>query len=659
MKAFIKSFIALTLSICIIFSFVACDDSSVTVETANVTIGVSVNPSDEVKNAKNGDVYFNRDTKDVYVYSSNGWDFLYNTAGRDSFDGTKWLTGNSSPTNSIGREGDFYLDKSSFTLYVVSNGQWEELGSIKGQNGENGKDGQGNRWFTGEGAPNVANANEGDFYLDTTTFYVYNLKEGVWKMIGTIKGQDGTDGKDGTNGKDGQDGINGTDGKDGSNALVDASTLKIGDDGYLYIDNVKTQMCVYMPINEQSLAGNYTFNQGSFAKPNDATRCNITITKRVKKGVKVTFKNNKYRYGVVISDIKSTSEGNFTWDNDSGWISFSNDYYEWTCDGKDRQSGDIHEYFYLIINVANPTDTNISKDVLANIMNSISIEGYFENFFFPGTSAETGAAPDYNYSVNGVNHRGYSSEAPENTLAAYRLSKLKGFNAVETDVSFTKDGVPVLLHDDSIKRTSNGKDKINGSLLIKDLTWDQIKDLDFSNGKTAYAGEKIPKFYDFLILCKNLGLHPYIELKTYDMDINKGNTIVDMVKRVGMKGKVSYISFGFDLLEYVRDRDNTARLGYLIDGSRQNTLQEINKAISLKTDKNEVFIDANYYPLRDNVNTGNNLEDCINACIAFDFALEVWTVNSADDIRKMDPFISGVTSDNLNAGEVLYFKSRA
>ena len=88
MKAFIKSFIALTLSICIIFSFVACDDSSVTVETANVTIGVSVNPSDEVKNAKNGDVYFNRDTKDVYVYSSNGWDFLYTTTGSDIFDET-------------------------------------------------------------------------------------------------------------------------------------------------------------------------------------------------------------------------------------------------------------------------------------------------------------------------------------------------------------------------------------------------------------------------------------------------------------------------------------------------------------------------------------------------------------------------------------------
>lgn len=657
MKAFIKSFIAFTLTLCIIFSFVACDESSVTVETANVTIGVSVNPSDEVKNAKNGDVYFNRDTKDVYVYSSSGWEFLYNTAGRDSFDGTKWLTGNSSPTNSIGREGDFYLDKSSFTLYVVSDGQWEEIGSIKGQNGENG---QGNRWFTGEGAPAVV-GNEGDFYLDTTTFYVYNLKQGVWEMIGSIKGQDGVDGKngqdgtDGLNGTDGKDGANGKDGKDGSNALVDASTLKIGDDGYLYINNVKTQMCVYMPISEQSLAGNYKCSQGSFAVVDSTTRCNISITKRVKRGVKITFTNKNYRYGVVTSDVKSSSEG-YSWDSDSLWLgNGGSGMYEWTCDGVDRQSGAIHEYFYLTINVAHPTDAAIgsTQAEIENIFKTIKIDGYFENFFFPGTSAETGAYPDYNYSVNGVNHRGFSLEAPENTLAAYRLSKLKGFNAVETDVSFTKDGVPVLLHDDSIDRTSNGTGK------IKDLTWNQIKDLDFSNGKTAYAGEKIPKFYDFLILCKNLGLHPYIEIKTYDMDRQKVNTLVDMVKRVGMKGKVSFISFGLDLLEYVRDRDDSARLGYLIDGNRQNSLQEINKAVTLKTSKNEVFIDANYYPLRDNVNTGNNLEDCINACISFDFALEVWTVDSADDIRKMDPFISGVTSNNLNAGEVLYFKSRA
>ena len=657
MKAFIKSFIAFALVLCMIFSFVACDDSSVTVETANVTIGVSVNPSDEVKNAKNGDVYFNRDTKDVYVYSSNGWDFLYNTAGRDSFDGTKWLTGNSSPTNSIGREGDFYLDKSSFTLYMVSNGQWEEIGSIKGHDGQDGQNGQGNRWFTGEGAPSVTGASDGDFYLDTTTFYVYNLKQGIWEMIGTIKGQDGVDGKngqDGTNGlngADGKDGTNGKDGKDGSNALVDASTLKIGDDGYLYINNVKTQMCVYMPINEQSLAGNYKTAQGSFMTER-TDRCKITLTKRVKRGVKITLNNTNYRFGIATSD--SPNNPGWTWDSDSLWQGTASGVYTWTCDGVDRQTGAVHEYFYLTINVAHPTDATIgaTPEERENIFKAFSIEGYFENFFFPGTSAETGAAPDYNYSVNGVNHRGFSLEAPENTLAAYRLSKLKGFNAVETDVSFTRDGVPVLLHDDSIDRTSNGTGK------IKDLTWDQIKDLDFSNGKTAYAGEKIPKFYDFLILCKNLGLHPYIELKTYDMDRNKVNTIVDMVKRVGMKGKVSYISFGFDLLEYVRDRDNTARLGYLIDGNRQNTLQEINKAISLKTDKNEVFIDANYYPLRDNVNTGNNLEDCINACIALDFALEVWTVDSADDIRKMDPFISGVTSNNLNAGEVLYFKSR-
>ncbi|MBQ0070817.1 MAG: hypothetical protein KBS81_03020, partial [Spirochaetales bacterium] len=51
-----------------------------------------------------------------------------------------------------------------------------------------------------------------------------------------------------------------------------------------------------------------------------------------------------------------------------------------------------------------------------------------------------------------INHRGYNTVAPENTLSAFRLSKEKGFTQVETDVAFTLDGVPVLLHDSTIDR---------------------------------------------------------------------------------------------------------------------------------------------------------------------------------------------------------------
>ena len=58
--------------------------------------------------------------------------------------------------------------------------------------------------------------------------------------------------------------------------------------------------------------------------------------------------------------------------------------------------------------------------------------------------------------VKGINHRGYATVAPENTLPAYQLSAKKGFRYVETDVLFTSDNVPVLLHDITIDRTSNG-----------------------------------------------------------------------------------------------------------------------------------------------------------------------------------------------------------
>lgn len=59
-----------------------------------------------------------------------------------------------------------------------------------------------------------------------------------------------------------------------------------------------------------------------------------------------------------------------------------------------------------------------------------------------------------------VSHRGYNAIAPENTMSAFQKSYEYGYKYVETDVTFTADGVPVLLHDDSIDRTSNGSGKL-------------------------------------------------------------------------------------------------------------------------------------------------------------------------------------------------------
>jgi len=108
--------------------------------------------------------------------------------------------------------------------------------------------------------------------------------------------------------------------------------------------------------------------------------------------------------------------------------------------------------------------------------------------------------------LRGINHRGFSSYAPENTIPAFKLSKLKGFNYVETDVRFTKDGIPVLMHDLTVDRTSNGKG------FARDLLWDEIRELDFGSWMSdKFAGTRIPSLAEFCELCRDIRLTPYIE----------------------------------------------------------------------------------------------------------------------------------------------------
>ena len=241
-----------------------------------------------------------------------------------------------------------------------------------------------------------------------------------------------------------------------------------------------------------------------------------------------------------------------------------------------------------------------------------------------------------NSNVKSVAHRGLSTDAPENTLAAFRLAKKMGFSHVECDVSFTSDGVAVLLHDATVDRTSNGTGN------IASMTFEAVRALDFGSWKSAeYAGEQIPTFEEFIALCKHLGLHPYIELKAGSEAQIKG--LVEVVKRYGMKGNVTWISFNSACLGYVKDIDTSARLGFVVDSVTDSTIATIKQ--SLQTGKNEVFIDCA---------ASNASGSAVALCADADIPLEVWTVNDKNAILSLDPYVSGVTSDNLIASEILY-----
>lgn len=249
-------------------------------------------------------------------------------------------------------------------------------------------------------------------------------------------------------------------------------------------------------------------------------------------------------------------------------------------------------------------------------------------------------ALNYDFTVRAIAHRGYSQDAPENTLPAYKLAKQRGFNYAECDISLTSDGKAVLLHDDSIDRTSNGTGYIG------EMTLAQVRTYDFGSWKNAaYTGTQIPTFEEFIALCKNIGIHPYIELKretTHRAALTQAQVqgLVDVAHAYGMRGKCTWISFDNTVLGYVKSYDASERLGFL---SSTVSAASITTANALKTTTNEVVIDA-----------GSSTATECNLCIAAGLPLERYTLNSEQGILDLNPYVSGVTSNFLIAGQVLY-----
>ena len=97
-----------------------------------------------------------------------------------------------------------------------------------------------------------------------------------------------------------------------------------------------------------------------------------------------------------------------------------------------------------------------------------------------------------------IAHRGGPKHAPENTLAAFRNAISIGSDWLEFDIQRTKDGVLVVIHDETVDRTTNGAGA------VRDLTLEQIRALDAGNG------EQVPTFEEVIALAKesNVGIMP-------------------------------------------------------------------------------------------------------------------------------------------------------
>lgn len=107
-------------------------------------------------------------------------------------------------------------------------------------------------------------------------------------------------------------------------------------------------------------------------------------------------------------------------------------------------------------------------------------------------------------------HRGSSALAPENTIAAFRRAADDGAKWVELDVALNADGELIVIHDDSVERTSNGSGNL-GALSTADI---QALDAGSWFG-AAFAGEKIPTLDEVIVALGALGLNINVEIKQH------------------------------------------------------------------------------------------------------------------------------------------------
>lgn len=166
-------------------------------------------------------------------------------------------------------------------------------------------------------------------------------------------------------------------------------------------------------------------------------------------------------------------------------------------------------------------------------------------------------------------HRGASKLAPENTMEAFELAYKMGADGIETDVQLTKDGVPVLIHDENVKRTTNGTG------FVKDYTYDDIIQLDagywFSK---AYDGARIMSLDDFLTWAKPKSLLLNIELKNNKIEYENLESIVyEQIRHHNLLNRTVISTFSAKSIRKMQMYRDKVEIAFLTSKAKPNPIQ--------------------------------------------------------------------------------------
>ncbi len=239
---------------------------------------------------------------------------------------------------------------------------------------------------------------------------------------------------------------------------------------------------------------------------------------------------------------------------------------------------------------------------------------------------------------NVISHRGANKVSPQNTIEAFKKAIIFRADGFETDVHLTGDGVPVICHNYTINKTSNGKGAIANNSL------DYLKKFDFgSYFHHSYKGIEIPTLEEFLDISEKGNLKVLnIEIKSpHNKDYTIVDKVLEAVKAHNLFDKLLISSFDPDLLVYVKDCDENCQTGFLYSPDKPITYKrvlgkEIDFAKSIDADAlhpHQMFVKP----------------ALVEAAHENGIMVNPWTVNKEKDIIKLVRMgVDGVITDVPN-----------
>jgi glycerophosphoryl diester phosphodiesterase len=169
------------------------------------------------------------------------------------------------------------------------------------------------------------------------------------------------------------------------------------------------------------------------------------------------------------------------------------------------------------------------------------------------------------HTVQVIAHRGASAYAPESTIAAFDLALDMGADALETDVRMTSDDIPVLCHDATVDRISDGQGEVAA------MTIDQLKRLDFGvRFAPEFAGQRILTVAEFL---DRYGARLPLVLEIKAEEANK--PLCAMVRRWGLIDQTTFTSFNDAWLRGLHRLDPQLEIGLLTKVFDDKTIQMV------------------------------------------------------------------------------------